>query len=68
MVRNWLREWGGAWYKLDYFIHLRYLVSTYHVPGTVLGAEGSAVNKTDRNPYSHGAYMLVNRYPLAMLQ
>ena len=38
---------GLIWYSLN-----KYLLSTYCVPGAVLGAGDTAVNKTDRNPCS----------------
>lgn len=65
MVRNWLRGWGRGLGQAC-FMDLRYLLSAYCVPGTVLGAEDSAVSKTDQNPY--GVYMLVDQYLLPLFQ
>ena len=35
------------------------LLSIYYVPGTLLGTENMAVNKTDRNICPHGMYVVV---------
>lgn len=37
----------------------KYLLSTLHVAGTVLGTGDTTENKTDKNPYLHGADILV---------
>lgn len=33
-------------------------MSTHHVPSTVFGIGNIAANKTDKNPYLHGADIL----------
>lgn len=37
---------------------LRYLLNTYCGPVSLLDAANIAVNKTDKNSYPHGAYIL----------
>ena len=50
---------GGSYIHAKGLIHsFKCLLGVYHVLRTVLGPGGSAVSKTDGNPYHQGAYIL----------
>lgn len=36
----------------------KYLLSMFYMPNTVLGMGDTAMNKTDRDPWLHGVYIL----------
>lgn len=46
---------------VHFFSSSNYLLSTYNVPGTVLGVRNIAVNKIDKDPWPREAYILVER-------
>ena len=37
------------------------VLSAYHVPGTLIGPGNTAMNKSDKNPYPHGVYVLMGK-------
>lgn len=52
---------GTQYTASEYFIYLfnKYLLSTYYVPGIVLGDEDTGMKKIDENLWSHGDYIFV---------
>lgn len=57
MDTGWCLEKGTLGSEVDCLIHfllmnslIKYILSTYYVPGTLLGTEKTRLNKTDQSP------------------